>query len=108
MSEFEEVFEDALTETVEVQTLLGTGANGPMFSATLPVAGLMVERVERMVRTTSGDDKASDTTLYMDNAKVDHFTNGSQVLYRGEKRVVIKRNILDVFGLPAHSVVYLG
>lgn len=64
--------------TVEVETLLGQGARGPQYEAAAQVACYRDEAVKQ-VRTSSGEESVSTSTLYAAASDYSRFTVGSKV-----------------------------
>lgn len=108
MSDFLEVFSDFLGHTVTVEPFEGDGAFGQGYGASTSVSSVMVEHVDRLVRTSTGDDVQSNTRLYVPLESADQFPLESRVtLGGGRQYTVAQTDSFEVYGLPEHVVVYL-
>lgn len=105
MSDFTDDFGDWLTHSVELAPYLGDGFSGPQFGVPITRDDVMVEDVRRLVRGADGNERTSETTLYVPlPAEIDEHT---RVVVDGRSRTVARVAKLDVFGLPGHVVVNL-
>lgn len=104
MSDFAEWY----VHTVSVETLTGGGPMGDTYAAAVTVPCLIDEQ-RKLVRSRSGDEVVSETTLLMDKAHYEKFTPESRVTYRGRPTTVISRALFDSgpLGLPDHCEIQL-
>jgi hypothetical protein len=108
MSDFVEVFADFLGHTVTVEPYEGDGAFGVGYGSPTEVSSVMVEHVDRMVRTSTGDELQSNTRLYVPLEAAEDFPLESRVtLPSGRRHTVAQTDSFQVYGLPEHVVVYL-
>lgn len=105
MSDFADVFGEWLTHSVEIAPYLGDGFDGPTFGAAVTRDDVMVEDVRRLVRGADGNERTSETTLYVPlPAEIDEH---ARIVVDGRTRVAVRIAKLDAFGLPGHVVVNL-
>lgn len=106
--EFLEIFGDFLQTTVDVRTYEGDGNSGPIFAAPRQAEEVLVEYTTRLIMASNGQGKTSDTRLYVRLSYKDWFKLESEVtLASGAKLKVGRLDSFEVFGFPAHAVVYL-
>lgn len=108
MSEYEEVFGDWLTTTLQVETFQGPGVKGPVLAAAAPVDRCMVNYKNRLVRASETEERVSDAQITTVLEHAEAFKPESRVtLPDGQKRTVLSRAVDDE-GLPlAHVRVIL-
>lgn len=106
MSDFADIFDEWLTQTVTLRSLLGMTAEGPKYADAVPVDEIAVEHARRLVRDSEGREVVSETTLYVPDGKPT-FSTGDEVTISGAKAVVIRVADFEPFGLFDHKVVNL-
>lgn len=107
MSEFEDLFGEWLTHTVTLQPKAGHGIEGVVPGVPVPLAGVMVERTRRLIRTSDGRESISETTLYLP-AGLPHVEEGDSVIIDGDPPATVQKvATMDVYGLFDHTVVNL-
>ena len=90
---------DWFVHTVQVETLQGAGAAGPVYSAPVAVAGFLDGKVS-LVRNTDGEQVVAQSTFYCSLADGARFTPDSRVtLPAGRRCQVITVNTMDAGGL---------
>lgn len=101
-------FDEWYVHTVDVETLTGGGPMGDTYGAPVTVPCLIDEQ-RNLVRSRSGDEVVSETTLLMDKSHYDKFTPESYVTYRGRRATVISRSLFDSgpLNLPDHCEIRL-
>lgn len=101
-------FSEFYVHTVDVETLSGGGPMGDTYAAPITVPCLIDEE-RKLVRSATGDEVVSETTLLMDKSHYDKFTPESPVTYRGRRATVISRSLFDSgpLGLPDHCEIRL-
>jgi hypothetical protein len=99
---------DFYVHTVQVETLQGSGANGPVYAAPATVS-CYVDGSVQLVRSPNGEQAVSQTRVYCSTTDGGKFTPDSRVTVNGRKAQVITANSLDApgLGLPEHTAVYL-
>ena len=107
MPDFEAFFADFLSHTITVETYQGRGFDGASYAAPVEVSKCMIENVQRLVRSSSGNEVVSGTTIYAtpDNAHL--FTEHTRITAGDYASTVISVAVMDVFGLPGPLVVSL-
>ena len=68
-----------MVHTVSVATKTGEGSYGPVLATPVTVAGVQVDEETRLVRSPTGAEVTSSTTIRGPLPKADQFTVGSQV-----------------------------
>lgn len=93
---------------VTLEKFEGAGAYGDIYAAPRLVACLR-EGKRRLVRSTTGEETVSETTLYMSVEDGAGFTPGSRITYNGHETHVITNGENDAPGLdlPDHAMVTL-
>lgn len=104
MSDFDDVFDDWLTQSVAVRPLLGSTAEGVAFGDLVTVEGIAVEHSRRLVRDSDGREVVSETTLYVPGGKP-AFSPGDEVVIGARVSTVIRVADFEPFGLFDHKVV---
>ena len=89
------------TQTVSVETCLGTGVNGQVYAPAVTVS-CFVNDGHKLVRDSTGDQVVASTTLYAALSTVDTFTPQSKVLVNGREARVIAAYRRDSAG-PASA-----
>jgi hypothetical protein len=90
------------TQTVSVETYLGTGIHGPTYSAPVTV-GCFVNDGHKLVRDSKGEQVVASTILYAPLADVDLFTPETRVTVNGRAAQVIAAYRRDSAGpISAH------
>lgn len=102
---------DFFVHTVSVETLTGTGANGPVYAAPATVACYLDGKTQ-LVRAATGEQVVSAAQVYCSVADGAKFTPDSRVTANGRKTQVIGVNTLDLAGAPdmagaEHTLIYL-
>lgn len=100
---------DFYVHQVTVTPLEGTGAYGPVFGQALTVAGFL-DSATHLVRSATGQEVVSQSTLYTDLDHAAAFLPGSAVtLPDGARTVVITTNARTAPGLdlPDHLEVQM-
>lgn len=96
--------------TVTVETFLGAGAYGDLFSAPTPVTGFLSGSV-KLVRSATGDEVTSSSSFYTSLANASLFTTDSRVTDAGGRvSRVITQSANDSGGLMPnveHTAVHL-
>lgn len=92
------------TQTVDVETLTGSGAYGDVFASPVTVACFVNDR-SKMVRNSNGDEIVSTTTLYAPltaspdvPATAGQFAPGSRVTVNGRTAYVVNAARRDSAG----------
>lgn len=85
------------TQTATVQTYTGTGTTGPKYAAEVTVPCFVNDR-RQLVRSGSGDEVVSETTLYAPLASLPTFTPQSKVTVNGRIAQVISAYRRDSAG----------
>jgi len=106
MSDFDDIFDDWLTQTITLQPLLGSTAEGVKHGPAVPVDDIAVEHARRLVRDSDGREVVSETTLYVPSGKPT-FSTGDLVTIAGATSTVIRIADFEPFGLFDHRVVNL-
>ncbi|QYC54351.1 head-to-tail stopper [Microbacterium phage Pickles13] len=106
MSDFADIFDEWLTQTVMLRSLLGMTAEGPKHADPVPVDEIAVEHARRLVRDSDGREVVSETTLYVPDGKA-AFATGDEVIIGGVTATVIRVADFEPFGLFDHKVVNL-
>ena len=106
MSDFADIFDDWLTQSVTLRSLLGNTADGPKHADPVPVEDVAVEHARRLVRDSDGREVVSETTLYVPDGKPP-FRPGDEVRIGDAVSVVIRVADFEPFGLFDHKVVNL-
>lgn len=106
MSDFVDVFEDWLTQTVQVRPLLGSTAEGVTFGALVTLDEVGVEDARRLVRDSDGREVVSETTLYVPPGKA-AVKPGDEIILASRTATVIRVADFEPFGLFDHRVVNL-
>lgn len=106
MSDFADLFDEWLTQSVDLRSLLGNTAEGPKHADAVPVTEIAVEHARRLVRDSEGREVVSETTLYVPDGKPT-FKPGDEVVVDGANAVVIRVADFEPFGLFDHKVVNL-
>lgn len=101
-------FEEFTHHSVSLRTYLGAGPKGDAFSDPEVVGGLLVEFKDRLVVSSGGDQRASDTAIYDEHMRWDKFKVGSRVTVDGREREVIRRDKFEIPDMPSTVVVYLA
>jgi len=71
VSDFGEVFDEWLTETVEISPRLGAGAEGVQYGEPQRIEGCMIDDSARLIRASDGNQIVSDTTIYVPTSRAD-------------------------------------
>jgi len=102
-------FDEFYVHTVSVETHAGGGPMGDVYDAAVTVPCL-IDEDRKLVRSSSGDEVVSETTLLMDKSHYSKFTPESPVTYRGRRATVISRRLFDSgpMGLPDHCEIQLS
>lgn len=102
-------FDEFYTQTVSVETHAGGGPMGDVYQPAVTVPCLIDEE-RKLVRSATGDEVVSNTTLLMDKSHYAKFTPESPVTYRGRRATVIARSLYDSgpMGLPDHCEIALS
>lgn len=80
--------DDFAPTTVTVETRTGIGANGAVYAAPVEVA-VYLEDARRLVRSGTGEQVVSETTLYCDPADAAAFAPDSKVTLPTRSALVI-------------------
>lgn len=90
--------EDFQTTTVSVQTWTGAGANGDIYAAAVDVV-VFLEDSRKFVRSATGEQVVSESTIFADPADAPLFTPDSKVtLPTRSARVILTK--VQVMGDP--------
>ena len=106
MSDFADIFDEWLTQSVALRVLLGNTAEGAKHADAVPVTDVAVEHARRLVRDSDGREVVSETTIYVPDGKPT-FSPGDEVLVSGRVATVIRVADFEPFGLFDHKVVNL-
>lgn len=79
---------DFQTTTVQVATHTGTGANGDLYADPADVV-VFLEDTRKLVRSATGEQVVSESTLYTDPDQADLFTPGTRVTLPTRDALVI-------------------
>lgn len=83
--------DDFQSTTVTIETRTGTGADGDLFAAPVQRA-VFLEEARRLVRSSTGEQVVSESTLYADPADAPLFTPDTKVTLPGrEARVIVAK-----------------
>lgn len=80
------------THTITVEAYVGTGAHGPIFSAPVIVT-CRVEEMNKLVRSNTGAEVVSSTTIYCD----------LDVTIPPESRVTVNGEVTSVLAVSDHN-----
>lgn len=85
-----------------------SGAGVDLYDPAVDLA-CMVEQKRRFVRSATGEQVVSESTVYGPTSIADTLTPKSRVTYRGQVSTVITVSVFDSAGLdlPDHAAVYL-
>lgn len=106
MSDFVDVFDEWLTQSVQLRPLLGSTAEGVTYGAIVDVDEIAIEHARRLVRGTDGREVISETTLYVPEGKPT-MKPGDEVIIGDTTATVIRVADFEPFGLFDHRVVNL-
>lgn len=104
---FLDIFSAFLEHEVTVEVFEGDGAFGVSYGAAESVTGVMVEHINRLIRTATGDNVQSNTRIYIPTDTIDKFPLESRVTINNRHYTVAQLDSFAVYGLPDHAVVYL-
>jgi len=108
VSELADIFGEWFTpETVTVETYSDGGFEGPTYADPVPVANMIVEPVQKLVRAADGNERLSAAQLYVEPADAAKFTLHSRVTLSTGQHSVIQLGDFTSFGLLDHLVVTL-
>lgn len=106
--------EDELGEfyvhTVTVETFLGSGPYGDAYEPESDPIHCFIDESRRFVRSSTGEQVVSETTLTMGKEHYDRFKPESVVHVNGHESTVITRSLADSgdLDLPDHLSVSLS
>lgn len=106
MSEFDDLFDEWLTQTIGHKPLLGSSAEGVQFGALANIDDIGVEHARRLVRDSDGREVVSETTLYVPADKPT-MKPGDEIVIGARTSTVIRVADFAPFGLFDHRVVNL-
>lgn len=106
MSDFDDIFDEWLTQGVALRVLLGSSAEGVRHADPVNVDGVAVEHARRLVRDAEGREVVSETTIYVPEGKPT-FSPGDEVIIAARASTVIRVADFAPFGLFDHKVVNL-
>lgn len=101
---------DFYVHTAQVRTLTGGGGYGDTYAGTPVTVPCFLDDTRKQVRSTTGDEVVSETTLYCALEHYDTFTPGSQVAlsYRSAEVIGVNRRDAPGLPLPEHLEVTLS
>jgi hypothetical protein len=105
MSDFADVFDDWLSESVVVSNPIGAGAEGTIFDEPVFVPGIRVEHATRLVRDSDGREIVSTVTLYVP-ATSHQIVAGARIsLLDGSRTIVVSVAPQTLSAIFDHVVV---
>lgn len=111
MSDFEDdfadLFDDWMTKNVSVKKFTGTGFDGAIFDAPVVVEKVMIEDARKLVRASDGNQKVSETTIYVHAEDASKITLHSLVQLPDRESTVLRIASPEVYGLFSFIVVNL-
>ena len=93
--------ENMMGNTVSVETYVGDGAYGPVYSAPIDVT-CGINMTHRLVQTANGEERVSIMVILARSEDAGYFTPESKVTYNGRASKVLETSLKTFKG----SVVY--
>lgn len=107
MSDFEDLFDEWLTQSVSIEPAQGGSMEGVTFGAAVPFADVAVEHARRLVRDADGREAVSETTIYIPAGRPAVKAGDRVTLGDGSIATVIRTADFSPFGLFDHKVANL-